>query len=223
MRLHQLAAVPAVLVLLAGCGFSEKLKEKQAERALNEGALLYQQGKPEASIAKLKHAISLNALKANKLANAWTIVGNAHKDLDQLDEALEAHETAIKADPTYAAAWTNRGIALRNLDRHDDAEKSYLKAIELEPDYAEAYASLGVVYLIDKREYDRAVETFEKAVKLDPKLAVAHANLAVGLAYVGRHDDADASAARAVKLGYKDEKTLRDVLARERESAAAAP
>ena len=48
-------------------------------------------------------------------------MGNALKDLDKSQEAIEAYQKAISLKPDYAAAYSNLGLCLHDEEKFDDA------------------------------------------------------------------------------------------------------
>jgi tetratricopeptide (TPR) repeat protein len=111
----------------------------------------------------------------------------------------ESYESFLKAFPSgeYAAVasfklgqakavgFYKRGASLGFFDP-DAHITNFSKAIELNPTYREAYEARGVVYLRDKKDYNRAIADFTKAIDLGPRDAKTY-NFR-GLAYDARSD-----------------------------------
>ena len=85
-------------------------------------------------------------------AEAHNNLGNALKDLGQLDAAVKSFIEALDIKPDYAEAFNNLGIALKGLGQLDASIKSFEKAVAIKPDYAEAYHNRGNVLLCLKRQ-----------------------------------------------------------------------
>src|ERR1051326_2091478 len=64
--------------------------------------------------------------------------GVALAEMDRFEEALAAHEQALRVDPHVVAAHVNRGNAMLKLARMEEALASYAQALALEPENAEA-------------------------------------------------------------------------------------
>jgi tetratricopeptide (TPR) repeat protein len=58
---------------------------------------------------------------------------------DQIPEAIEQLDSALKLDPTLAVAYNARGYARYRLRQYDRALTDFDAAIRLNPDYANAY------------------------------------------------------------------------------------
>ncbi len=154
------------------------------------------------AVKELTQAIESGVTKYN-LAELYTILGKTYKNLGQFDQAIAAHEQAIKIDPNCYRAWNNLGIVHFSRNNYDEAEKCYQKALSIEPKYAFAIASLGALY-INRNRPQRAIEVSEQAIALVPTMAVAHSNLALAYAMVGRFEEAEKTLKQAVFFGYKD-------------------
>jgi len=154
------------------------------------------------AVKELTQAIENGVAKYN-LAELYTILGRTYKNLGQFDQAIAAHEQAIKIDPNCYRAWNNLGIVHFSRNNYAEAERCYQKALSIDPKYAFAIASLGALY-INRNRPEQAIEVSEKAISLVPTMAVAHSNLAQAYAMVGRFEEADRALKQAVLFGYKD-------------------
>jgi tetratricopeptide (TPR) repeat protein len=64
----------------------------------------------------------------------------------QLEKAVEAYQSSIKADPTFTEAMHGLARALQDLQRYDDAIDVAKKIAEIDPDDVLAHTSLSVLY-----------------------------------------------------------------------------
>ena len=132
-------------------------------------------------------------------AEAHCNLGNALKDLGQLDDAVASYRRALEIKPDYAEAHSNLGNALQDLGQLDDAVASYRRALEIKPDFAEAHSNLGNA-LKDLGQLDDAVASYRRALEIKPDYAEAHSNLGNALQDLGQLDDAVASYRRALEI-----------------------
>ena len=95
----------------------------------------------------------------------------------RLDEAAKEFQSAIQADPRYAAAHLNLASTYDRLGRVDEAIAAYKQAVALDPQNATAFNNLGVLY-VKKDSYDEAVQAFEQGLKADPSNTLLQQNLA---------------------------------------------
>jgi tetratricopeptide (TPR) repeat protein len=85
-----------------------------------------------------------------------------------LEEALEAAERTVTANPYSSDAWAIRAMVLDWNDRPGEAIASALHALELDPDSARARAFLAEAYY-DSNQPERALEIVNEALELDPE------------------------------------------------------
>lgn len=80
----------------------------------------------------------------------------------QHEEALAAHDRAIRLNPNYPNAYFNKGLTLSHLKRYEEALAAYDQAIFLDPNLVSAYYGKGEV-LDDMRRTNEADQAFKKA------------------------------------------------------------
>jgi tetratricopeptide (TPR) repeat protein len=76
-------------------------------------------------------------------ALCWNNKGITFYNLGKYDEAIKAHDEAIRLDPKDADAWYSKGNALGQQGKYDDAVKAYDKAIEINPKNSWAWYRKG--------------------------------------------------------------------------------
>jgi tetratricopeptide (TPR) repeat protein len=103
-------------------------------------------------------------------------MGNALKEQNKLDEAMEFYTKALALKPDYAKAYNNMGVALQDQGRLDEAIEAYNKALSIKPDFADAYNNMGNA-LKGQGELDEAIEAYNKALAINPDYAEAYYNM----------------------------------------------
>lgn len=98
-------------------------------------------------------------------------------EVSSAEEAKDAYERALKADPEHADTHVNLGRLLHDENAPAAAEKHYRAALEAQPDHATAAFNLGVA-LEDLGRTEDALQAYKRALALDPENADAHYNLA---------------------------------------------
>jgi TolB-like protein/Flp pilus assembly protein TadD len=128
---------------------------------------------------------------------------------DGFKKAIEFFEQAIKLDPTYAPAyaWLADAFAMSarfrimpQREANAKAKAAALKALELDGELAKAHVALGEVNLFYDWDWPAAEENFKRAIALEPNEPRAHQAYAVGLACLGRFDEAMRVIQRAREL-----------------------
>lgn len=117
-------------------------------------------------------------------ADGWYALG-CQLETGSPDQAREAYERAIAADPTHADARVNLGRLLHEGGDAAAAAGHYRDALAARPDDTTAAFNLGVA-LEDMGKPRSALEAYERAVSLDPENADAHFNAASLCERLGR-------------------------------------
>ncbi len=119
---------------------------------------------------------------------------------DGVTKGSECFSRAIERDPAYALAYAGMGDCHNYLAERDKAEQAVLRALELDENLGEAHASLGFYRFLYNWDFAGAEREFERALILSPNYAEAHHWYAIYLANLGRYQEADREACRAVEL-----------------------
>lgn len=135
-------------------------------------------------------------------------------------QSVEYYQKAIAAEAGYAPAWAGLAVSyailpsysqpLDGQDRGRDRADA-MKAVSLDDKLADAHVALGMVLLIDDRNFTQAERKFRKAVAIDPSSSFAQGELALCLVAVGRNEDAVAHARKAKALDPLSSKAATDL------------
>lgn len=102
-------------------------------------------------------------------------------------DAIQAYDAAIKADPKFSKAWTYKGDAYYQLGSFDKAMTCYRTALKLDPGDKQAWRKLGDVLerrysaTGDKKVLDECIAAYQKALSIDPNYGNAQDDLARAL------------------------------------------
>jgi tetratricopeptide (TPR) repeat protein len=105
------------------------------------------------------------------------LMGKAHLNREEYDEAITELGLAVKGDPKLPFVHFNLGMAYLKKQDLDRAKAELLNDIALEPDVTYNYDQLGQVYYLQQQDQE-AEKMFRKALRLDPQLASSHFQLA---------------------------------------------
>jgi TolB-like protein/tetratricopeptide (TPR) repeat protein len=119
---------------------------------------------------------------------------------DGVQTAIDHLQQAIEQDPGYSLAYAALGDCHNYLAHRDEARHALLKALELDETLGETHASLGFFKFLYDWDFSGAEDEFKRALHLSPAYAEAHHWYAVYLANIGRHDEADQHARRAIEF-----------------------
>ena len=140
------------------------------------------------------------------------VLKSRHNLIAGTREALELGllhaRRALEFDPTNALAWSAladcqafraaRGMASPT-EAGPEATTAARRAVELDPSLAEAWTSLGLI-AAPSGDVAGGLRALQKAIGLNPGLTLAHNVLSRTLYAFERHEEALASATRAVQL-----------------------
>lgn len=96
------------------------------------------------------------------------LMGKAHLNRGEYDDAVKELETAAKADPKLPFVHFNMGLAYSHKQDYERARIEFQKDIVIEPDVPFAYEQLGSLEATVGNE-EEAEKNFRRALKLDPQ------------------------------------------------------
>jgi len=141
---------------------------------------------------------SLEAVEASPdSARLWTERGSVFSDQRRCDEALDAFDRALAADPSYEDALAARIAALRLSQRWEEAERRSLEAVEASPGSAGLWTERGRMFSGQKR-YPEALDAFDRALAVDPSYEDALAARIAALRLSRRWEEAERRSLEAV-------------------------
>ncbi len=159
----------------------------------NLGGVLVDRGLPGKAAAFLSIAT-----RGKPEACRLVMYGLALRDLGLWEEAVEAMERAIAADPAYDDAHHNLGAFLSDTDP-DRARQCFLRALEIDPARAATYSSLCRLAQADGK-FEEAEELARKGLDADPRSAACCWSLGLALDAMGRTAEAEDALRRAADL-----------------------
>jgi eukaryotic-like serine/threonine-protein kinase len=123
-----------------------------------------------------------------------------------LDQAVDALDAAVKADPKFALGYASLGEAYRLKNLMDpnpkwtaEAASNGRLAVQLDDGLATGYVTLGRIHE-DAGQHDLAVQEFQRATKLDPRNAEAHDGTAHAQESAGHLAEAEETFKKAAAL-----------------------
>jgi TolB-like protein len=128
---------------------------------------------------------------------------------DDLKQAIQYFEQAIRLDSNYAPAYAGMADAYAELSNLDflppnesfpKARAAALKALDIDPLLPEAHTALGEVSWWYDWDWSAAEREFRRAIELNPTSAVAHFHYSLMLSTMGRFDEAIAECKQAQEL-----------------------
>ena len=132
---------------------------------------------------------------------AWVILGNFHRDSQDMDAAVAAYTHALSLDPRFIEALLGLGGIHRRRKDYDHAMDCYRQALQIDPSLARIYSSMVVVDLACYRDQE-ALSHARQAYSLDATDPNIVANYASACHYSGLHAERDALYLECQQLNY---------------------
>jgi len=111
------------------------------------------------------------------VAEAYGNLGNALKELGDIDGAMQFYLKAIKLKPRFCDAYNNLASAHMQLGQTKQAVETYQMALILNPALVDAHSNLGNLYKAQGRLED-AKRCYLEAIRIRPDFSIAWSNLA---------------------------------------------
>jgi tetratricopeptide (TPR) repeat protein len=132
-------------------------------------------------------------------AEAYVNLGNALRELNMHEEALDAYNTAVMLNPKLEGVFLNRGNIMLDQKKYQEALAEYDKAIAIKPDFASAYSNRGIA-LRGLKRLDDALTSYELAIKIKPDYAEAYYNQGIAQSELNYSNEALASYDKAIEI-----------------------
>lgn len=148
---------------------------------------------------------ALDAIKKNTTypGEAWFYVGDALQKGKKYDEAIEAYERSIAANPKVYGAYNNLSELYRTKGRYEKAIQTMDKAILQFPEDSTVRANLSWYYSLSD-QHPKAIAAGQKAVELDPRNAMGHTNLCRAYNDMELYQQAISTCNKALELNQGD-------------------
>jgi predicted O-linked N-acetylglucosamine transferase (SPINDLY family) len=172
-------------------------KFENAERVMNEG-LLHHPKNTELLMGLVEIYEKLINHKPD-YAEAYANLGNAFRELNMHEKALDTYNTAILLNPNLAEVLLNCGNIMLDLKKYPEALENYNKAIKIKKDFASAYSNRGIA-LRKLNRLDDALISYNEAIKFKPDYADAYFNRGIALNELNKLNEAVASYDKAIEI-----------------------
>jgi len=117
------------------------------------------------------------------------LIGEAHRNLGQYQQALEAYERAIFLDPEFAPPYYGRALVKKTLEPEAEIIEDLDRAAELDPRYGEVYLERAAYYS-ERAEWPQVLANAKQAVEHLPASPRAHYYRALGFLETGQFEKA---------------------------------
>lgn len=142
-------------------------------------------------------------------ADVRVYLGACLLSLNQLDQALQEGQRAIRIEPHYAKAYTLLGRIYAAEQSWDLAEQNFRQALQLDPQDRDAWYFSGKI-CYSANQFEAAIKSFEEALNLGANQSRVYENLALSYDALGQYDKAEIEYRRAVELAAGEYRPLFD-------------
>jgi len=118
----------------------------------------------EGKIAELRKTVT----ESPDNASAWVALGNAYFDTQQVKQAIEAYENALKHQPDNANVLTDLGVMYRRDNQPQKAAETFDRAQAADPTHEVSLFNKGVVLMHDLNDISGALAAWEKLLARNP-------------------------------------------------------
>jgi tetratricopeptide (TPR) repeat protein len=173
------------------------------------GALLYRTGRHTEAIDAYRQVIALQP----DSARGHNSLGTIYASIGRTGEALVEYERALELEPA-ASTYSNAGTVQFWGGRYGDARGSFEEAVRLKPNVALYRRNLGdALHRLGQRDdarraWSECVRLCEAELSVDATATEPLGQLAVCQAKLGRHDQAEAAATKALARAPHDPDVL---------------
>ena len=110
-------------------------------------------------------------------AEGYSNLGNALKELGDVQAAVQFYLKAIKLKPRYCDAYNNLAGAYMQQGQTQEAMETYQMALTLNPSLVDAHSNLGNLYKASG-DLEAAKRCYLEAIRIKPDFAIVWSNLA---------------------------------------------
>ena len=165
----------------------------QAPAGFEEARRQHQAGNTERAVQLYRELLASEP----QHAQAWYLLGAAHRALGRLDEARVSLQQAVSVAPGHADAHNHLGVVLAQQGYMDEAVASFHRALKLKPENTEVLNNLGLA-LLKQDKPGEAIAAFQQALAVRPDDAKARHNLHRALREQGHFEELLASQRQTV-------------------------
>jgi TolB-like protein/Flp pilus assembly protein TadD len=133
------------------------------------------------AIAEMRKGLELDPLDPV----AHFSLGVTLKQLNKLNEAIQAFKTAIEFNVEYSNAYVNMGYCYLGIGKADDALKAFNKAAQLSNDWAQAVL---IYFYVNNRQHGQAKAAFDELLKRSQIEYIPKSSLAIAASFLGQKD-----------------------------------
>jgi tetratricopeptide (TPR) repeat protein len=173
----------------------------RANAFLNLGILFWRKGNLKRALKYVLASKSIGESLADQplIAQCHNALGLVYSELGNIDEAVEAYQSAISFSPELEFLWNNLGQLLSKNERNEEAINAFNKALLCSPRDFLSLNGIGHIY-IKLGVFQNAISAFEKALDIAPNYEASWAGLGWSYLETEQLEKAEVALRKAVEL-----------------------
>ena len=185
----------------AAAFFQQALRDdpSSAEAIYGLGSVYLNQNQNAAAREMFERGLRQSASYPDTLPDTWNNLGVISTRENNLGEAIQDFENALKINPNHLLSLDNLGNAYRLQKRWTDARQVLDRALSIAPNDPEANYSMGMVYA-QTDETTKAYDYLQRALQARPDYPEALNNLGVLYLVTQRPDEAVTTFQRCIRV-----------------------
>jgi len=185
----------------AAAFFQQALKDdpSSAEAIYGMGSVYLNQNQNAAAREMFERGLRQSASYPDTLPDTWNNLGVISTRENNLGEAIQDFENALKINPNHLLSLDNLGNAYRLQKRWADARQVLDRALSIAPNDPEANYSMGMVYA-QTDDTTKAYDYLQRALQARPDYPEALNNLGVLYLVTQRPDEAVTAFQRCIRV-----------------------
>jgi FimV-like protein len=185
----------------AAAFFQQALQDdpSSAEAIYGLGSVYLNQNKNAAAREMFERGLRQSASYPDTLPDTWNNLGVISTRENNLGEAIQDFENALKINPNHLLSLDNLGNAYRLQKRWTEARKVLERALAIAPDDPDANYSMGMVYA-QTDDTTKAYDYLQRALQARPDYPEALNNLGVLYLVTQRRDEAVATFQQCIRV-----------------------
>jgi cytochrome c-type biogenesis protein CcmH/NrfG len=100
--------------------------------------------------------------------DAWVQLGHQYFDANQVEEAINAYETALAIKPEDANVWTDLGVMYRRNGQPQKAIEAFDRAMTIDASHEISRFNKGIVLFHDLKDETGALAAWESLLAINP-------------------------------------------------------
>ncbi len=160
--------ISLVVGFVGGVVFSAYKFDSGLQSPLSEPAKEHEHSSAEENPAQRMAALEQATSRDPQNPQAWTLLGNAYFDANQVKKAITAYEKALNLDSGNPNVWTDLGVMYRRNKEPEKAIQAFSRAGDIDPGHEASVFNKGIVLFYDLDDREGAIKAWQDLITINP-------------------------------------------------------